>query len=170
MSAHVGDEHNSADLHDRVINHIFGSGLTLAGILSAQQVDAGTAERLNAVIVQLDAAVRDLRSAAIAHVVEDQRESAKRLGPVPPEWRRRLWRLSVDEVFAYAVAGHDFYRAGDRMLWAHESDGLLLSARSGTPLARRDGQVFYDIESGLPLYYEDRRAEPGPGALSEHGS
>ena len=24
----------------------------------------------------------------------------------------------------------------------------------------RDGRVFYDIESDVPLYYEDRRAEP----------
>ena len=114
-------------------------------------------------IDQLDTAVRDLRSAAIGHVVGDrERASAKQAGPLPPEWCRRLWRLNVDEVFAYAVGGHDFYRAGDHLLWAHESDGLLLSARSGRPLARREGKVFYDTETDLPLYYEDRQTERGP--------
>jgi len=163
VSLSAGDDHDPVGLHDRVINHIFGSGLTLVSILSAQQVDADTAERLHAVIDQLDTAVRDLRSAAIVHVVEDrQRRSTSEASPIPPGWSRRLCRLSIDEVFAYAVGGHDFYRAGDHLLWAHENDGVLLSARSGTPLARRDGRVFYDIESDVPLYYEDRRAEPGP--------
>lgn len=163
VAASAGDEHEAVDLHNRVINHIFGSGLTLAGILSLQQVDEDTAEKLRRVIEELDTAVRDLRSAAIArHVEGSAQERGKEYGPVPPGWRRRLCRFSVDEVFAYAVAGHDFYRAGDHALWAHESDGLLLSARSGRPLARRDGKVFYDIESDEPLYYEDRRTEPEP--------
>ena len=48
----------------------------------------------------------------------------------------------------------------DHELWAHESDGLLLSARSGTPFARRDGRVFYDVETHVPLYYEDTHLGP----------
>ena len=69
--------------------------------------------------------------------------------------RRRLTRFSAAEDFAYAVGSYDFYRAADHTLWAHESQGLLLSARSGTPLARRNGNIFYDIDSNTPLYFED---------------
>ena len=43
----------------------------------------------------------------------------------------------------------------DHELWAQESDGLLRSARSGKPFARREGHVFYDLETNVPLYYED---------------
>ena len=167
----AADDHDPVDVHDQVINRIFGSGLTLAAILSAQRVDDETADRLHDVVGQLDTAVRDLRRAAIAHVFEDrERRSATQNGDVPSDWRRRLRRLSVDEVFAYAVGGHDFYRAGDHELWAHESDGLLISARSGSPLARRDGKVFYDIDSDAPLYYEDRRGDSGQEQSSEHRS
>ncbi len=171
VPVNAGDERDPMDVHDQVINQIFGSGLTLAAILSAQRVDNETAGRLHEVIERLDAAVRDLRGAAIARVLEDrERRSAESDGDVPSEWRRLLCRLSVDEVFAYAVGGHDFYRAGDHELWAHESDGLLLSARSGGPLARRDGRVFYDIESDIPLYYEDRRTDPGRDQSTDHDS
>jgi len=45
-------------------------------------------------------------------------------------------------------------------LRAHESDDLLLSARFGTPLARRSGNVFYDIETDIPLYREDGHGAP----------
>jgi len=167
VPVNAGDEHHSDDLHNQLINHLFGSGLTLATILNGQRVDDDTAERVREVIEHLDTAVRALRSVAIVHVVEErQRQSVTEAGSVPADWRCRLCRISVDEVFAYAVAGHDFYRAGDHELWAHESDGLLLSARLGSPLARREGRVFYDIENDLPLYYEDRPTEPGP----EHAS
>jgi len=159
VSVSAGDERDPVGLHDRAINHIFGSGLAIAGVLSLHQVDDDTAARLREAIEQLDQALSALRGAAIARIVEDRRtHSTEEAGSVPSEWRRRLCRLSVDEVFAYAVAGHDFYRAGDHELWAHESGSLLLSARSGSPLARRDGRIFYDIDSDVPLYYEDRRA------------
>jgi hypothetical protein len=64
--------------------------------------------------------------------------------------------LSVDdhEVVAYATGGHDFYRASDDVLWAHESEGQLLAARSGTTLARRYGRVYYDPNNDAPLYYQ----------------
>lgn len=167
VSVNAGDEHDPFNMHDRVINHIFGSGLTLAGILSRHRLDDEVAERLRGVIAELDAAVGHVRSAALAWVVDErERQPSVPGSPVPENWRRRLCRFSVDEVFAYAVAGHDFYRASDRALWAHENDGLLVSVSSGNILARRDGRVFYDVESEVPLYYEDRRTEPGP----EHSS
>ena len=58
-----------------------------------------------------------------------------------------------------------FTALADHELWAHESDGLLLSARFGTPLARRIGNVFYDIDTNAPLYHEDR-----PDALADGGN
>ena len=57
------------------------------------------------------------------------------------------------------VQGAGFFRAADRTLWAHEHDGLLLSARSGAPLAHRVGNIFYDLESDRPLYIEDTHAQ-----------
>jgi hypothetical protein len=68
--------------------------------------------------------------------------------------RRRLNDIKTDEVFAYAVGRHDFRSASDFALWAHESDDVLLAARTGKPFARRYGTVFFDLESHLPIYYE----------------
>lgn len=163
MSANTGDEPAATDVHDRVINLIFGSGLTLARIVGLQRVDDEVAGLLDSVIDQLDTAVRELRGAALARVVgtrATQPDIADRTAGA--DWRRRLCRVTIDEVFAYAIGGYDFYRTSDHQLWAHESDGLLLSARSGTPLARRDGNLYYDIASNRPLYYEDTRDEPPP--------
>jgi hypothetical protein len=67
---------------------------------------------------------------------------------------RYLRRVEDGEPFAYARRGHDFIRVRDDQLWAHESEDLLLSARSGDPLARRMGAIFYQIDTGAPLYYE----------------
>ena len=62
---------------------------------------------------------------------------------------------AVDAIpFAYARHGHDFYRLKDHRLWAHESEGSLRSARSGTRFTYRVGRVFYDAVTKLPLYYE----------------
>ncbi len=163
MSANTGDKHVATGMHDRVINLIFGSGLTLARILGLERVDDEIGGLLNRAIEDLDTAVRELRTAAFTRVVENrepQPYTPDRTGPT--DWRRRLCRITIDEVFAYAIGGSDFYRASDHRLWAHESDGLLLSARSGTLLARRDGNIYYDTESDVPLYYEDTRDEPTP--------
>ena len=62
------------------------------------------------------------------------------------------------------MRGHDFFRASDHELWAHESDDLLISARSGTPLAHRVGDVFYALETDTPLYYEDLGSLPAHSA------
>jgi hypothetical protein len=171
VSSNPDDEYISADVHDRVSNCIFGAGLTLASVLSLQRLDDEVAGRLHDAIDALDTAARELRSAALARVVR-----SRDAGPetphraVPNDWRRRLCRVSVNEVFAYAIRGYDFYCASDHMLWAHESDGVLLSARSGTPFARRVGNLFHDIESNVPLYYEEEHAETLPTSSSEASS
>jgi hypothetical protein len=158
VSVSAGGEPDPVDVHDRVINHIFGSGLVLARILRLRQVDDAIARELRGVLGELDTAVRHVRIAALGRALADDgavRASSRR--SLPDGWSRRLCRLSIDEVFAYAVAGERFYRASDQSLWAVERDGLLVSARSGSVLARRDGSVYCDVESGLPLYYEERR-------------
>jgi hypothetical protein len=66
--------------------------------------------------------------------------------------RRWLCRVEDHTTFAYAH-GHDFIRRSDNVVWAHLSDGQLISARSGTPLAYEVGSVFYDAATGEPLYY-----------------
>ena len=67
--------------------------------------------------------------------------------------RRCLCRAEDDSEFAYA-RGHDFIRHSDQTLWAHLSDGVLLSARSGEPLAYQVGTTFYDYQTRRPLYYQ----------------
>ncbi len=167
-----------ADISDRVITHIFGCGLTLAGIMGRADIGDDVARRLQDVIEELDTALNTIRHAALAALVADRDQHpdapahdvivAADPEPVTPVLvgsdgaRRRLSRFA-DDAFAYALHGHDFYRMSDHELWAHESDGLLLSARSGTPLARRDGHVFYDIETNVPLYYEDTHLGPLSG-------
>jgi hypothetical protein len=66
--------------------------------------------------------------------------------------RRRLCRSDDDTVFAYAH-GHDLIRRSDRTLWAHVANGVLVSARSGEPLAYQVDNTFYDYRTRQPLYY-----------------
>ena len=66
---------------------------------------------------------------------------------------RYLLRVDDQEVVAYANGGHDFYRASDDALWAHESGDHLLAVRSGATLARKIDSIYYDAESNAPLYY-----------------
>ena len=159
----------TGDARDRLINHLFGSGLTLAAVLSMQRIDGEVAVRLRDVVERLDAAIDEIRHLAFADVVADviaqppqQLHAATRqavpeplLRLAPQDGRRRsLCRFAVDDVFAYAMHGSDFYRTTDDELWAHESDGYLLAAHSGTPFARRVSRVYYEVESEEALYYE----------------
>ena len=72
MTAGAADERGIADAHDRVMNHLFGSGLTLASLVSYPDVDRHTARRLLDVIDELDAAVGELRMLALARAVADR--------------------------------------------------------------------------------------------------
>jgi hypothetical protein len=151
------------DTYDCVLNHIFGASTTLAEILGLCRVDHAVGpevdRRVRDALDVLYAAVAELRAADHDH--PDPVTHTEIAADMSRGRRRRLCHFAADEVFAYAVNSYDFYRAADHTLWAHESEGLLLSARSGAPLARRDGKVFYDVESSTPLYYE--YAHPAPG-------
>jgi hypothetical protein len=68
----------------------------------------------------------------------------------PQRW---LCRCNDRSPFAYA-RGHDYIRRSDDTLWAHLSDGVLISARSGDPLAYQVGNAFYDYQTRQPVYYE----------------
>jgi hypothetical protein len=158
-------------LHDRVIDHLFGSRLTLASIVSLGKIDTKIAERLQDVIDDLENAVRDIRRTDLAllarhcdqrpnpphhlTIVKPEPDRDQRPRPVRVDGHRYLCSFEDGQVFAYTTrAGHDYLRVADHSTWAHESDGLLLSARSGTPLARRMGNVFHAVTSNMPLYYE----------------
>jgi hypothetical protein len=157
------------DAHHRVISRVFGAGLTLAGVLSLPRLDSAIADRLRDAIDDLDTAARELQGAALNLETQD-RDVRLRTAPAvdpKPNGHRRLNRITSDQVFAYAIGRYDFYRAADHVLWAHERDGLLVSARSGTPIARRDGNIFYDIDSDVPVYYEDHCTEPPPAPPNE---
>jgi hypothetical protein len=56
---------------------------------------------------------------------------------------------------------------GRALVWAEESDGLVVAARSGSPFARRVGGMFYAIETRLPLCYEAMHAGAPLAAFSE---
>ena len=71
-----------------------------------------------------------------------------------PGGARHLSRIEDDDPFAYSHRGHDFFGVRDHTLWADESEDLVLSARSGEPLAKRALGVFYDAENGMALCYE----------------
>jgi len=51
----------AGDLHDRVIQRLFGAGLSLQGIAGAAKTD-GLSDRLNAVITEIDHTIREIRS------------------------------------------------------------------------------------------------------------
>ena len=51
----------AGDLHDRVIQRLFGAGLSLQGIAGAAKTD-GLSDRLNAVITEIDDTIREIRS------------------------------------------------------------------------------------------------------------
>lgn len=158
----MGSTHEA---HDRLVNHLFTSGLTLAAVLNLHRLDREVASRVHDVVEQLDAAIREIRHLALAEVASEYERSQLHVASTPgvetllhlasPNGERRsLCRFAVDEVFAYSSHGHDFYRIIDDELWAHESDGFLLAPHSGTPFARRVGRVYYEVESEEPLYYE----------------
>lgn len=163
------EERIEAESLDRVVHHLFGSGLSLASILSRGIVDDHVAGRLHDAMDGLDAAILEIRGialrgmlrrtappeAACPMAVAAISEAADAMAPaVQVHGQRFLDRVEDSEPFACATHGHDFYRLSDNVLWAHESGALLLSARSGLALARRVGSVFHDIESRLPLYQE----------------
>ena len=50
-------------MHDRVIGHLFGSGMNLAAVLSSNQLDESMSRRLHEVVADLDAAIREIRNA-----------------------------------------------------------------------------------------------------------
>jgi hypothetical protein len=59
-----------------VIGHLFGSGLTIVGILSQNEPDDVTVDRLRDVLDELDAALRAIREIVSArHDVDTTRSS-----------------------------------------------------------------------------------------------
>ena len=67
---------------------------------------------------------------------------------------RCLCRIEDGEVFAYFARGNEFVRMRDHGSWAVEHDDVLVSARSGEPLAYRRGRVYFASDTDEPLYYE----------------
>ena len=141
-----------ADLHDRVVRHLHECGLALSVVVQEHgPIDAPTVEALAAVQATLDRAVRDIHATAFAVRQQLHPRASDDGGPQ----RRYVVRIEDEAVIAYAEGdGHDFRRVHDDSLWAHESDGTLLSAKSGTPIARRSGIIYYDSVTDIPLYYQ----------------
>ena len=101
MFSGTADEHGVADVHDRVINHIFGSGLKLAGLAGYPGVDPHVAQRLLEVIEELDTAVHEIRSAALGRIL--------------------LWTPESDGLVLSASSGMPFTRRVGGTFFAIES-------------------------------------------------
>jgi hypothetical protein len=74
--------------------------------------------------------------------------------------RRLLCRFDDHRPFAYAY-GRDFIRCSDHTLWAHLTNGKLLSARSGQLLAYQHDNLFYDADTHQPIYYQSHWTHAG---------
>ena len=62
------DERIGTVMHDRVIGLLFASGLNIAAVLSANQLDHHATGRLRDVVGELDAAIREIRTAIFQHL------------------------------------------------------------------------------------------------------
>jgi len=155
MTADGDDWKRTSELYDQLVNDLFGASLVLAGVLGLD-ADEPVIERVRRAIAELDTAIGRLRHAALdrAIVAPNAAEFLDQPAAIP-QGARRLHRLGAGELFAYRTGAQDYFRARDHALWAHETQGLLISARNGTPLARRDGRVFFDVHTDDPLYFED---------------
>ncbi len=66
---------------------------------------------------------------------------------------RYLYTADDDQLFAHAPGRRDFFKEGDDdVVWAHESHGWLVAAKSGQTLAHRTGDVYYGATDGKRLY------------------
>jgi PAS domain S-box-containing protein len=61
-------ERIAAELHDRVIGHLFGSALALASILGRNTLDDHITDRLHGVIDELDTATSEIRNTVFEHL------------------------------------------------------------------------------------------------------
>ena len=137
------------DLHDRLVRNLHECALALTIVIHDH--DDRNRETLTTALDVLDRAIRDIRTTAFAA----RQHTHATVADATDTRRRYLVRIEDEVLIAYADGdGHDFRRVHDNTIWAHESDGTLLSARSGTPIARRSGLIYYDIVNAIPLYYQ----------------
>ncbi len=79
MAENFADHRDSSEeVHDRVINHVFGCGLTLAGIVGRPDVNDEVAGLLQGVTDELDLAVGALRHAAFIALDRRLRRARRR--------------------------------------------------------------------------------------------
>ena len=65
---------------------------------------------------------------------------------------RYLFRPGEDTPFAYTRGRRDFFLVSDDTLWAHESHDWLVAAQTGSLLAHRTGDRYYNAVDGHCLY------------------
>jgi hypothetical protein len=97
----------AAEAHTRVINQLFGAGLTLAAVLSLPRLDGEVAGRAHSVVAQLDAAIVEIRHFALAEVSAQAQHKRPQVMRTQPVNRRcisglRWVELPVPRYFACA--------------------------------------------------------------------
>ena len=73
---------------------------------------------------------------------------------------RYLYRAGESTPFAFASSRRDFSLLDTEGVWAHESHGWLIEARSGVVLAHRTRTSYFSVDSGVCLYSELPAADP----------
>src|SRR5690242_15311230 len=79
---------------------------------------------------------------------------------------RYLYTTADDQLFAHAPGRRDFFKEGDDRVWAHESHGYLIAAKSGQTLAHRTGDVYYGVVDGERLYRVSSEPAAGTDAVA----
>jgi hypothetical protein len=70
------------EAHDRLVNHLFLSGLTLAAVRDLQQVEHDIGDRIRDVVEELDVAIREIHHIAFAAVASERQRSQLRPAPM----------------------------------------------------------------------------------------
>jgi signal transduction histidine kinase len=74
----------TGEARDRVINHLFASGLTLGAVLTLPRLDRDVAEGLRDVVERLNTAIDEMRHLAVADLVVDELARTRQLLQVAP--------------------------------------------------------------------------------------
>ena len=137
------DDASLSELLDQIQKHVFRAGLLLASARNLARPDGSAIAQIDHARAELDLIAAKIHTTGLSEVV------------APDEMPFRARRLRrVESTFAYLRDGTDWVRVADGRLWAQESEHVLYSANGGRALARRDGRVFDDMETQVPLYCE----------------
>ena len=78
----------TTEAHTRLINRLFGSGLTLAGVLSWRRLDCEVADQVRRVVAELDSAIAQIHHLGLTEVRAEAQHKRPDAMPTQPMNRR----------------------------------------------------------------------------------